>query len=1222
MPKAPPPMPPLVVLYGSAGGCAESIAQRIHDEASAHGFASTLDEMNRYYKTIEAEFAVHPLVVLVASTTGHGDPPDNAGRFWRKLKKGSLPKDLLSGMEFAVLGLGDTNYDEFCHFGKQLDKRFAQLGARRVIDLGCADDAVGLDAVVEPWITNLWATLSTAASAAAPSAAAAKTAVTSSRRAPLVKGGVWSPPARVGPAVPAAPVAAAAPNLAVLYASQGGCAQSIAQRIYDESTARGFTAKISELNAYHNTIEAEFAAHTLVVIVASTTGHGDPPDNGGRFWRKLKKGALDTMLLRSMEFAVLGLGDTNYDEFCHFAKRLDKRLAQLGGRRVVDLGCADDAVGLDTVVEPWITKLWATLVSPIAADAAVAAVPAASASAAPGPAPAAKALNAPSGSGMSMLDKLRKRKTTSASTPQVTLSATPPSASPSLATAVPIVARAKTPLVVLYGSAGGCAQSIAQRIHNEASAHGFASSLDEMNRYYKTIEAEFAVHPLVVLVASTTGHGDPPDNAGRFWRKLKKKALPTDLLSGMEFAVLGLGDTNYDEFCHFGKQLDKRFAQLGARRVIDLGCADDAVGLDAVVEPWIKKLWAAFAAPKKEAPVVKGAAAAAAAAAAAPSVSSAPAAAPTVAAAAPLAKTPTTSVPSGSGMSLLEKLRSRKQKKAASKAKAKAAPSATTVAAAPPSASLHATAVPATAPTTAAPAAPHSSRVIKFPRSFDAIVDDSSVDAVRAAIPDKLPRYTPCAFALQPCARPTSPLPDAAATPAAAARDADGDEIVPGSGQDAPYLATISRAECLTADGSSHRVIQLDLDVGPMIWQPGDAIGVVCKNRSTPVAKLLERLDLIERADAPVRVVAAAIASSKASTRRGKSSRGVVARLPAVFTPREALEQYCDLHTLPKKAFLRALAEHCTALRCSAREQERDRNRLLLLSGNSKSSRAFFTSVVEAQRLSLIELLEMFPSCQPPLELLLASLPPLQPRFYSIASSPLRGGGGVVELDTYDNDVEGAGSSSSTGGSSGSGLLTIVLSVVDYTVDVGDGLHLRRSGVCTSWLDQLTVMQKTGGSFGGHGGKDKDVISEIAIFLAPTRDFLLPACKQTPLIMVGPGTGVAPFVGFLQHIECCAQLEQKLRSAVCSGFWRGGVEVSCLVDDDEHIQRQIEFLHLRGRARPKKAKAASKSIVGTAAAAPSSAAALVAPAAPCVESKVVGSDGLRECFACLRCRCV
>lgn len=52
----------------------------------------------------------------------------------------------------------------------------------------------------------------------------------------------------------------------------------------------------------------------------------------------------------------------------------------------------------------------------------------------------------------------------------------------------------------------------------------------------------------VIVVCSTTGNGDPPDNAGKFWRFVKRRTQPTDLLAKLRFTVLGLGDTNYDRF--------------------------------------------------------------------------------------------------------------------------------------------------------------------------------------------------------------------------------------------------------------------------------------------------------------------------------------------------------------------------------------------------------------------------------------------------------------------------------------------------------------------------------------------------------------------------------------------------------------------------------------------------------------------------------------------------
>ena len=98
----------------------------------------------------------------------------------------------------------------------------------------------------------------------------------------------------------------------------------------------------------------------------------------------------------------------------------------------------------------------------------------------------------------------------------------------------------------------------------------------------------------MILVSSTTGEGEQPENVIKFWRKLRPKTLPADFLSSVKFAQLGLGDTNYNEFCAAPKALNRRLTELGAKCFHGPAWADDGTGLEEVVEPWLDGLWEAL----------------------------------------------------------------------------------------------------------------------------------------------------------------------------------------------------------------------------------------------------------------------------------------------------------------------------------------------------------------------------------------------------------------------------------------------------------------------------------------------------------------------------------------------------------------------------------------------------------------------------------------------------
>lgn len=153
---------PLVnVLFGSVTGNAEEIARRIHAELPQRSLRQGLVRCLADFADVPAfaDPAAHPHVynVIVVSTTGDGDPPETIRPFMRLLRSKDAAR--LAGLNFAVLGLGDTNYENFCKTGKRVDTTLPKLGASRFFKRGDADDGVGLELVVEPWITSLWAAL-------------------------------------------------------------------------------------------------------------------------------------------------------------------------------------------------------------------------------------------------------------------------------------------------------------------------------------------------------------------------------------------------------------------------------------------------------------------------------------------------------------------------------------------------------------------------------------------------------------------------------------------------------------------------------------------------------------------------------------------------------------------------------------------------------------------------------------------------------------------------------------------------------------------------------------------------------------------------------------------------------------------------------------------------------------------------------------------------------
>lgn len=142
---------------------------------------------------------------------------------------------------------------------------------------------------------------------------------------------------------------AAARPLTILYGSQTGNAKRIAESLFEQIRATGLSARLVRADRYTT---RELKDEQLLYLVISTQGDGEPPDDAIGFVEFL--GSKRAPKLPSLNYAVLGLGDSSYPSFCGIAQQLDTRLAELGATRVHEVGMAD--LDIDTIATPWTKK--------------------------------------------------------------------------------------------------------------------------------------------------------------------------------------------------------------------------------------------------------------------------------------------------------------------------------------------------------------------------------------------------------------------------------------------------------------------------------------------------------------------------------------------------------------------------------------------------------------------------------------------------------------------------------------------------------------------------------------------------------------------------------------------------------------------------------------------------------------------------------------------------
>lgn len=196
-----------------------------------------------------------------------------------------------------------------------------------------------------------------------------------------------------------------------------------------------------------------------------------------------------------------------------------------------------------------------------------------------------------------------------------------------------------------------------------------------------------------------------------------------------------------------------------------------------------------------------------------------------------------------------------------------------------------------------------------------------------------------------------------------------------------------------------------------------------------------------------------------------KKPARIPAYIPVLTTPKEVLQDCLSLRSVPKKQFLCTLAEYCS--------DNLEQKFLSCLS--SKEGAHLYNEIIFERGNSFIDLLRLCPTCCPPLAVLLEHLPRLTPRPYSIACSPL----------TADNEVK------------------IVFSILP-----------KNPGVCSAMLDQM-----------GNSLQQLQSASLLMYFRESNKFRFSNEEIWNDCILIGIGTGVAPFLGFLEHKSILAERE-------------------------------------------------------------------------------------------------
>ncbi|CEG83600.1 hypothetical protein RMATCC62417_17491 [Rhizopus microsporus] len=161
-------LPPITFLYGTQTGTAQDYASVLADQAKNFGFKNvTVSEMDKWKVLADGKFIsddkntrkLDKELVVVCTATYNGQPPDNAEKFDRFLEDKTRESDhenLLTGLSYAVFGLGNKNWRTYQYFPIKVNRCLSELGAERIFASGEGDADKDMDAAFNEWCAHFW----------------------------------------------------------------------------------------------------------------------------------------------------------------------------------------------------------------------------------------------------------------------------------------------------------------------------------------------------------------------------------------------------------------------------------------------------------------------------------------------------------------------------------------------------------------------------------------------------------------------------------------------------------------------------------------------------------------------------------------------------------------------------------------------------------------------------------------------------------------------------------------------------------------------------------------------------------------------------------------------------------------------------------------------------------------------------------------------------------